>query len=35
MTVSANGAEAKLEVGAGQDAKGGSRKQFEHVKAGA
>ena len=34
MTVSANGAEAKLEVGAGQDAKG-LAKQFEHVKAGA
>jgi len=32
MTVSANGAEAKLEVGAGQDAKG-LAEQFERVKA--
>jgi hypothetical protein len=34
MTVSANGAEAKLEVGAGQDAKG-LAEQFERVKASA
>ena len=34
MTVNANGAEAKLEVGAGQDAKG-LAEQFERVKAGA
>ncbi|HXZ56467.1 MAG TPA: hypothetical protein VEG40_02685 [Gaiellaceae bacterium] len=34
LTVSANGAEAKLEVGAGQDAKG-LAEQFERVKAGA
>jgi hypothetical protein len=33
MTVSANGAEAKLEVGSGQDAKG-LAEQFERVKAG-
>ncbi len=32
MTVSANGAEAKLEVGAGQDTKG-LAEQFERVKA--
>jgi hypothetical protein len=32
MTVSANGAEAKLEIGAGQDAKG-LAEQFERVKA--
>ncbi len=32
MTVCANGAEAKLEVGAGQDAKG-LAEQFERVKA--
>ena len=34
VKVSANGAEAKLEVGAGQDAKG-LAEQFERVKAGA
>ena len=34
MTVSANGAEAKLEIGAGQDAKG-LAEQFERAKAGA
>jgi hypothetical protein len=33
MTVSANGAQAKLEIGAGQDAKG-LAEQFERVKAG-
>jgi len=33
MTVTANGAEAKLEIGAGQDAKG-LAEQFERVKAG-
>jgi hypothetical protein len=34
MTVSANGADAKLEIGAGQDAKG-LAEQFERAKAGA
>ena len=33
MSISANGAQAKLEVGAGQDAKG-LAEQFERVKAG-
>jgi hypothetical protein len=33
MTISANGAQAKLAVGAGQDAKG-LAEQFERVKAG-